>query len=107
MKRTGWVLAVILCSAAALYAGEANQGKEMSGWLCNSKCVTQTAGKAACDTNCSATEGEVVFISEKGTVSNIENQDKVKSSSGKKVRMKASSKGKDMMYVYEIAEVTY
>jgi hypothetical protein len=49
----------------------------------------------------------VVFIDSKGTVMKIENQDKVMSMAGKKVKMKAAMKGTDMMYVYEIAPATY
>lgn len=108
MKRTSLILATVLCTAALLHAGEANKGKDMSGWLCNAKCVTHDAGKAACDSKCTATDGDVVFISDKGAVSKIENQDKVTPMAGKKVKMKASmNKEKDMLYVYEIAAPTY
>jgi hypothetical protein len=107
MKRMAWVLAVMLCSAALLNAGDANQGKEMSGWLCNSKCVTQADNKASCDKNCTETGGDVVFIDSKGAVSKIENQDKVASMAGKQVKMKVSMNKEKGMYVYEIAPATY
>ena len=113
MKRTAWLLIAVLCSAVLLHASEpsgkddAGKGKQMSGWLCNSKCVSNTGGKASCNKGCSETGGDVVFIDSKGAVVKIENQDKVMSMSGKKVKMKAEMKGKDMMYVYEIAPATY
>jgi hypothetical protein len=113
MKRAAWLLIAVLCSAALLYASEptgdkdeAGKGKQMSGWLCSSKCVANTAGKASCKKGCTE-GGDVVFIDSKGAVMKIENQDKVMPMAGKKVKMKASMKGADMMYVYEIAPATY
>ena len=114
MKRMAWLLITVLCSAALLHASEpkskddeAGKGKQMSGWLCNSKCVTNTGSKTSCKKDCSETGGDVVFIDSKGAVMKIENQDKVTSMAGKKVKMKAAMKGTDMMYVYEIAAATY
>lgn len=100
MKRTGWVVAVLLCSAALLYA-DSGEKKEMSGWLCNSKCVAQTDNQATCDSNCTETGGDVVFIDSDGKVSNIDNQEQVKEGAGKKVRMEASmDEEKEMMHVF-------
>src|SRR5512142_1910612 len=108
MKRMAGVLAMVMCTAALVYAGDSAKGQDMTGWICNSKCVTQTANKSTCDKNCTETTGDVVFISNKGTVSKIENQDKVSSMGGKKVKMKASmDKDSGMMHVYEIAPATY
>jgi hypothetical protein len=114
MKRMAWLLIAVLCSAALLYASEptgdkdeAGKGKQVSGWLCNSKCVTNSGNKASCKKDCSESGGDVVFIDSKGAVMKIENQDKVMSMAGKKVKMKAAMKGADMMYVYEIAPATY
>ena len=114
MKRMAWLLIAVLCSAAMLHANEptgeddeAGKGKQMSGWLCSSKCVaTNTGSKASCKKDCSV-GGDVVFIDSKGAVMKIENQDKVMSMAGKKVKMKAAMKGTDMLYVYEIAPATY
>ena len=109
MKRTAWLLIAVLCSAALLHASEptgdkdeAGKGKQMSGWLCNSKCVANTGSKTSCKKGCTE-GGDVVFIDSKGAVMKIENQDKVMPMAGKKVKMKAAMKGEDMMYVYEIA----
>ncbi len=107
MKCVAGVLVMLMCTAALMYGDDA-KGKDMSGWVCNSKCVTQTGNKSTCDKNCTETSGDVVFIGGDGSVSKIENQDKVASMSGKKVRMRAAmNKDKGMMYVYEIAPATY
>ena len=113
MKRMAWLLIAVLCSAVLLHASEpkgdkdeAGKGKQLSGWLCNSKCVVNTGSKTSCKKDCSE-GGDVVFIDSKGAVMKIENQDKVTSMAGKKVKMKAAMKGTDMMYVYEIAPATY
>ena len=114
MKRLALLLAVVLCSAALLQAAEpsdkkddAGKGKEMTGMLCNSKCVTSDKGKSACNKSCYETKGDVVFIDSKGVVMKIDNQDKVMPMAGHKVKMKAEMMGKDMMHVYEIAPATY
>jgi hypothetical protein len=114
MKRLALLLAAVLCSAALLQAAEpsdkkddADKGKSMSGMICNSKCVTETGGKSACNKTCAETKGDVVFIDSKGAVMKIENQDKAMSMAGKKVKMKAKMMDGGMMHIYEIAPATY
>jgi hypothetical protein len=73
----------------------------MTGLLCNSKCVTQSSGHAACDQNCSDKSGDVVLVDDQGKVFKIANQDKVMSMTGKKVKMKCrpDKNNKDTKYV--------
>ena len=101
MKRIAWLLIAVLGLAISLYAEGTGKSMDMTGWLCNSKCVTQSAGHAACDQNCSEKSGDVVLVDDQGKVVQIANQDKVMSHAGKKVKMKCRSvKGeKDTMYV--------
>ena len=100
MKRTGWIVVVLLSSAALLYA-DSGEKKEMSGWLCNSKCVAHTDNQVTCDKNCTETGGDVVFIDNDGKVSKIRNQEKVKEAAGKKVRMEATmDEETDMLDVF-------
>jgi hypothetical protein len=77
----------------------------MTGWLCNSKCVTKNASQAACDQGCTDKSGDVVLVDDHGQVYKIANQDKVVSQAGKKVKMKCRSvKGeKDTMYVDSVS----
>ena len=73
----------------------------MSGWLCNSKCVTQSAGHAACDQNCADKSGELVLVDDHGQVLKIANQGKVTSFAGKKVKMmcRPAKDANDSMFV--------
>ena len=93
MKRFALLLTILLGSAV-LYAQEAKETDmtkphEMSGTICDSKCVTHTGGQNACDANCTETSGDAVFINDSGKVSKIGNPDKVKGYMGKPVKGKA------------------
>ncbi len=111
MKRFAWVLVAVLCTTVLTFAGDkdkkdAGKGSSMMGMVCYSKCVTTTANKSSCNKNCTETSGDMVFVSDKGKMMKIDNQDKVSGMSGKKVKVKASMMG-DMMHIDEIAPVTY
>jgi hypothetical protein len=101
MKRSVCLLVAVLVSALSLYAEDMGKTTDMTGWLCNSKCVTKNAGRAACDQGCTDKSGDVVMVDDHGQVFKIANQDKVMSNAGKKVKMKCRPvKGeKDTMYV--------
>jgi hypothetical protein len=107
MKRMVWLLVTILGLGILGYADEMKKdegkGTAMTGWLCNSKCVTQSGNKNTCDKACTASDGDVVFIDSKGRVSSIANQDMVKSHAGKKVKIRAAMmKDGKMMEVYKV-----
>jgi hypothetical protein len=101
MKRIACLLVAVLVLGISLFAGDMGKATEMTGWLCNNKCVAQTAGHAACDQNCADKSGDVVMVDDQGNVFKIANQDKVKGLAGKKAKMKCRPvKGeKDTMYV--------
>jgi hypothetical protein len=101
MKRSVCLLLAVLASALSLYAEDMGKETDMTGWLCNAKCVTKNAGRAACDQGCTEKSGDVVMVDDHGQVFKIANQDKVMSNAGKKVKMKCRPvKGeKDTMYV--------
>ncbi|HLM83449.1 MAG TPA: hypothetical protein VK302_22825 [Terriglobales bacterium] len=105
MKRIPYLLVAVLASAISLYADDMGKTNDMTGWLCNSKCVTKNAGQAACDQGCTDKSGDVVLVDDHGQVYKIANQDKVVSQAGKKVKMKCRSvKGeKDTMYVDSVS----
>ena len=106
MKQMAWLFVAVLFLGILGHADEMKKdegkGKAMTGWLCNSKCVKPDAGKNTCDKACTATDGDVVFIDSKGGVSNISNQDMVKSHAGKKVKMMAAMKDGKTMEVYKV-----
>jgi|SRR5271157_279201 len=87
MKRSAWLFLGILCSAALLLA--ADQGKTMkkTGAICDAQCVTKVNGLSTCDPGCTEKSGDAVFVDNKGTVMQIENQDMAKPHEGKHVKM--------------------
>jgi hypothetical protein len=88
MKQIAWLLVTIFCLAVFVSAGEKNNSMDMTGWVCNAKCVDQTSGKATCNKNCSESAGQVVFIDNKGQVLQISNQEMAQPMAGKKCHMK-------------------
>ena len=94
MKPTAWLLVPLSCLAIFLFAQDQNNSSnnkstEMTGWVCNAKCVHQNAGAATCDPNCSQATGPVVFVSHTGQVLQISNQAKAQPMAGKECKMKA------------------
>lgn len=106
MKRIVWLLVAVLVSAISLYAEDTGKATAMTGRLCNSKCVTQSAGHAACDQNCADKSGDIVLVDDQGKVLKIANQDKVMPHSGKRVKMmcRPAKDTKDTMYVDTVSE---
>ena len=108
MKRIALLSAVILCATMLVSAQEKSKGTEMTGYICNSKCINPSVGKAACDLNCTDKSGEVVFVDDQGKVTPIMNPGKVKDDMGKKVKVHGEmkkKKGKDMMEIYDITGI--
>jgi len=105
MRRTVGALVIVFCSAMLLYGQEAGQGqgKEMTGWICSSKCVTQSAGAAACDENCTDKSGDVVFVSDSGKVTKIANPEIAQGKMGKKVKCHGKMmEDQNMVQMYDV-----
>jgi hypothetical protein len=104
MKRSIWLVAVVLASAISLCADDMGKATDMGGWLCNAQCVKQDAGHAACDQKCTDKSGDIVLVDDHGKVYQIANQDKVMPHVGKKVKMKCKpmKDKKDTMFVDSI-----
>ncbi len=79
MKRIALLLVTIsLCSATFLFAGDKNKNNnstEITGWVCNAKCVDQSPGKATCNANCSETSGKHCKMTAKKNPANPEELD--------------------------------
>ena len=92
MKRAAWLVVAILCLATLVFAKEP-KGKqkemEMTGTVCNSKCVVQQNNLATCDTGCSDKSGDVVLVDDKGKVMKIENPKMAMPQMGKHVKVMA------------------
>jgi hypothetical protein len=101
MKLIASLLTLVLGSAM-LYAQEKSQGVEMTGTICDSKCVTQTGGQSACDLKCPQKGGDAVFIDDNGKVTKIANPQKVKGYKGKHVKAKCKMMEDNTMWIYAI-----
>jgi len=73
MKPFALVLIAVTLAVVPMYAEDATKGAEMTGWLCNSKCVTRSASQAACDQNCVDKSGDTVLVDDRGQVLKIVN----------------------------------
>jgi hypothetical protein len=108
MRRMAAVLAMVLgCTflAVAQDKGDmtAGKGTEMTGILCNAKCVKQDSGKASCDSNCTANGDDVVFIDDQGKATKVANPKMTKGKMGKKVKVRGEMmKDKDEMEIYDV-----
>ena len=79
-------LLTLILGSALLVAQDNSQSVEMIGTICDSGCVSQTGGQAACELKCSKKGGDAIFIEDNGTVTKIANPDKVKGYMGKHVK---------------------
>jgi hypothetical protein len=75
MKRFAWLFLAVLGSATLLNAADKPMNGTMSGWVCDSACVSQQGDRATCDPTCTDRSGKDVFISDEGAVSAITNPD--------------------------------
>src|SRR5215469_15941666 len=87
MKRIALLLTLVLGSAM-LFAQEKPKAIDMTGTICDSRCVTQTGSQSACDLNCTQKSGDAVFIDDNGKATKIANPEKVKGYNGKHVKTK-------------------
>jgi hypothetical protein len=111
MKRLVGLLMTVFFSSVLLYAQQSSKatqsqtgkGTEMTGWICSSKCVTHTAGTAACDQTCNDKSGDVVFIDDSGKVTKISNPDMAMDKMGKKVKVHCDmNKEQGTMQLYDV-----
>jgi hypothetical protein len=101
MRFIASLLSVVLGSALVL-AQDMSKAVEMSGTICDSKCVDQSGDHPACNLKCSEKSGDAVFIDDTGKVTKIANPDKVKGYMGKHVKAKCNKMEDDSMWIYSI-----
>lgn len=103
MKRSAALCGILLASLILLYAQD-NKPMEMTGVICNSSCINQSAGHASCDANCTDKSGPAVFVEDNGTVSKINNPETVKGKMGQKVKVKCNMHKEDQsMDILDVA----
>ena len=90
MKRIAWLVFAVLCSAILTYAADPPKTEQLTGTICDAKCVTQNSNTATCDPNCSEKSGRAVFVDDNGSVMQVTNQSICKSHMGKHVKMMAT-----------------
>ena len=83
-------------------AQDISKASEMTGTVCDQKCVKQDAGKAACDTSCNEHSGQAVFLDDSGKSWNVTNPASCKGKMGKKVKVKAEQMNDDSMYLHDV-----
>jgi hypothetical protein len=113
MKRILGLLTIVLGSTLLLSAQDTGKGSmdqaastkgtEMTGMLCDSKCVKQDAGKASCDLNCSEKSGEATFIDDGGKATKVANPEVAMGKMGKKVKIHCDMmKDQAAMKIYDV-----
>src|SRR5690349_10770960 len=88
MKRMAALLALALGTAMLMSAQDKSKGTEMTGMICDQKCVKQDAGKSACDASCSEKSGIAVFVDDEGKATIIANPKMAKGKMGKRVKVR-------------------
>jgi hypothetical protein len=102
MKRTAALLALALGSTMLMSAQDKSKGTEMTGTICDQKCVKQDAGKAACDASCTEKSGDAVFVDDQGKATKIANPKMAKGKMGKKVKVHGEMMKDDTMKIYDV-----
>jgi hypothetical protein len=103
MKRMTALLTLLLGSTVFVSAQDTGKGHEMTGVLCDQKCVKQDAGKAACDPSCTENSGDRVFLDDEGKVTKVANPEICEGKMGKKVKVHGEmTKDKSAMKVYDV-----
>ncbi len=87
MKRIAGLFVAVLLSAVLLCAQEKGKETEMTGWICDAKCVKQVDGKATCDPDCKDKSGEAVLVDDQGKAWKVTNPAVCKGKMGKKVKV--------------------
>ena len=88
MKRIVCIMALVFAATPFLFAGDKNKGSEMTGTVCDQKCVKQDADKASCDLNCTEKSGEAAFVDDQGNVWKVANPAVCKGKMGKKAKVR-------------------
>lgn len=86
MKQIVCTMALVFVMSPFVFAGDKNKGNEMTGTICDQKCVKQDADKASCDTSCTEQSGEAMFIDDQGKAWKVANPAICKGHMGKKVK---------------------
>jgi hypothetical protein len=102
MKRMIALVALILGLWMTASAQDQSKTMEMTGMVCDQKCVTQDAGKATCDASCKEHSGQAVFLDDSGKLWKVANPASCKGKMGKKVTIHGEKKDDDTMFFHDV-----
>jgi len=102
MKRLTALVALILGLLISASAQDKSKTLEMTGTVCDQKCVKQDTGKASCDTSCIEHSGQAVFLDDSGKLWNVANPETCKGKMGKKVTIHGDMKDDGTMYFRDV-----
>jgi hypothetical protein len=102
MKRLATLVALILGLLIAASAQEKSKALEMTGTVCDQKCVSQDSGKATCDTSCTEHSGQAVFLDDSGKMWKVANPASCQGKMGKKVKVQGEKMDDGTMYFHDV-----
>lgn len=102
MKRLAALVTLILGMVVLTSAQDKSKASEMTGMVCDQKCVKQDAGKNACDTSCSEHSGQAVFLDDSGNLWKVANPASCKGKMGKKVTVQGEKMNDNTMYLHDV-----
>jgi hypothetical protein len=108
MKRAAWVVVAMLCLATMMFAKEPKdkqKGMEITGTVCNSKCVVQQNNLSTCDRGCNDKSGDVVLVDDSGKVMKVENPKMAMPHMGKHVKAMCVPSEKEREETVRILEI--
>ncbi|HEU4413509.1 MAG TPA: hypothetical protein VFT65_01905 [Candidatus Angelobacter sp.] len=102
MKKLAALAALILGMGIWASAQDKSKASEMSGTVCDQKCVKQDAGKNACDLSCTEHSGQAVFLDDSGNLWKVANPASCKGKMGKKVNVHGEKVDDNTMYLHDV-----
>lgn len=95
IKRVVCIIALVFATAPFLSAQDKNKGNDMTGTICDQKCVKQDADKASCDLSCTEQSGQAAFVDDEGKAWKVANPAVCKGKMGKKVKLNGNKMDED------------
>jgi hypothetical protein len=102
MKRMAALVALILGLLLSASAQDKSKALEMTGTVCDQKCVKQDSGTAACDASCTEHSGQAVFLDDSGKLWKVSNPASCKGKMGKKVKIQGEKMDDGTMYLHDV-----
>lgn len=102
MKQLAALFVLVLGLFASAGAQDQNKTMEMTGTVCDQKCVTHDSNQAACDSSCKEHSGQAVFLDDSGRLWKVSNPASCKGKMGKKVKIHGEKKDDDTMFLHDV-----